>query len=64
MSSFVLRPSLASCSLDVDCDAEFCYRLSFGECVIGESIIRSNPLPLIWSLLPPQNEQSGTDALN
>lgn len=64
MSYFVPRPSLASYSLDVDGDAEFCYRLSFGGCVIGESIIRSNSLPLIWLLLPPQNEKSGTDALN
>lgn len=64
MNSFVPRPSLASCSLNVDGDAEFCYRIFWGGCVIGESIIRSNPLPLIWSLLPSQNEKSGTDALN
>lgn len=42
MSSSVQGPSLASCSVDVDGDAEFCHRLSFGGSVTGESIIRSD----------------------
>lgn len=35
MNSFVPRPSLASCSLNVDGDAEFCYRLFWGVCNRG-----------------------------
>lgn len=42
MSSSVQGPSLASCSFDVDGDAEFCHGLSFGGSVTGESFIRSD----------------------
>lgn len=43
MSSFVLGPSLASCSPNVQRDAEFCHKLSFGGSVVGQSLIRGDP---------------------
>lgn len=46
MSSSVLGPRLASCSLDVDGDAEFCHKLSFGGSVMGRPLYKER-FPLI-----------------
>lgn len=43
MSSFVLGPSLASCSPDLQRDAELCHKLSFGGSVVGQSLTRGDP---------------------